>query len=190
MQNMNRRAHRNEKGFSLLEIMIVLFIIGLTGILVPILFTGALSNISLNTATKEVASAIRLAQTQSIARKETYIVNINQEKNEYWLSSEKKSSTIFNAEKNFLSEKEDSDNQEEEVTVSSNDAFLNKKKSIPKEIKINSGSEEEKYKIYLYPNGSSSGGDLIFTSDESEKKFELLINQINGKTIVKEVVND
>ncbi len=63
----------SKRGFTLLELIVVLVIISLISALVGPRFTGTLTNMNLKTAAKKVAAALRYARSQAASEQITYV---------------------------------------------------------------------------------------------------------------------
>jgi len=157
----------SKKGFTLLELIIVLVIISLISALVGPRFTGSLTSMNLKTAAKKVAAALRYARSQAASEQITYI-------------------SVFDFEKQILtvgdyqqpSEDIHSDNIIEHIdkpeTYQLPDG-IKFEKIISAEDEINTGL----FTILFYPIGNSTGGEIILT-DEREKHYSINVDFITG----------
>jgi len=66
-------------GFSLLELIIVLILLGMASVLVAPSFTGGLSGLQLETSTRDVITLMRHARSQAIARQQVFRVVVGEE---------------------------------------------------------------------------------------------------------------
>ena len=69
-----------KKGFSLIELLVVLVIISVFSTFVAVNVAGSLGNIALKTASKKVAASLRYARSRAIAESVPYValVDLNQ----------------------------------------------------------------------------------------------------------------
>lgn len=74
---------RRKRGFTLLELLVVLFIVSLLFALIPPLFSGAVPGAKLKAAVRDLAVTLRLARNQSITRDAETQVYLNLEKPAY-----------------------------------------------------------------------------------------------------------
>ena len=65
--------HRGRSGFTLLELIVVLVIIGLMSALIAPRLKGPMGRLDLRTAAKNISSALRYARSQAAAEKTTYV---------------------------------------------------------------------------------------------------------------------
>lgn len=66
-------------GFSLLELIVVLLLLGLASVLVAPSFTRGLSGIQLETSTRDVITLMRHARSEAIARQQVFRVVLGEE---------------------------------------------------------------------------------------------------------------
>ncbi len=143
------------RGFTLLELIVVLVIISLTSALALPQLTGALSGTNLKTAAKKIAASLRYARSRAVSEKIIYVAILDTDKNRLMLMSPSKA-----------------DNSDEaKVYV------------LPEGLRLKSGTEREKdrkeFRIAFYPSGSSTGGKVIVT-DERGKKYIIRVDFITG----------
>ncbi len=153
------------RGFTLLELIVVLVIISLTSALAVPQLTGALSGTNSKTAAKKIAASLRYARSRAVSEKIIYIVILDTDKNRL---------TLMSATKAELSSEEHSDKAK--VCV------------LPEGLTLKSGTEREKdkhefnndeFRIAFYPSGNSSGGEVI-VADEREKTYKIRVDFITG----------
>jgi general secretion pathway protein H len=79
------RGHGGERkgGFTLLELLVVLFVVGLLFALIPPLFSGAVPGTKLKAAVRDLAVALRLARNQSVTHDVETQVYLNLESPAY-----------------------------------------------------------------------------------------------------------
>lgn len=148
------------KGFTLLELIVVLLIIGLTSVLAVPQLTGTLSGANSKTAAKKIAASLRYARSRAVSEKIIYLA-------------------IADMDKNSLSILSDS-NTEQSSEKPSDKA---KVYVLPEGLTLKSEPEQEKdkeeFRIAFYPSGASSGGEII-VSDEQEKIYKIRVDFITG----------
>ena len=137
---MERRA----KGFTLLELMVVLAIAGIAIAVVAPRFSGAIGGVELKKQSRQLMAVLRHARTQSMSESlETYVV-VEEEGGSYRL--------IPGGKLQFLPvgyELQVSNNQLAGVTLQQAEA------------------------VYFYPDGSSSGGEFYMQSESGAMKVEV-----------------
>ncbi len=146
-------------GFTLLEIIVVMLIIGLASGLAGIMISRGGGNREMKIFTKEVSSVLRYARNRAVAEKKIYCFVINKEEHTYWVFSE---DTDYRNVKTVLT------------------------KPIPEEIQmsLNDDNEDSPHVEFL-PRGSSSGGKIEIMNEKG-KVVSLRINRITGKVDVEE----
>jgi general secretion pathway protein H len=80
-----------ERGFTLLEMMIVLVLAGLMLALVPPLFSGRTSTAELRATARELAAALRFARGQAITRQRETVLTLDTEHRHYTVSGRERS---------------------------------------------------------------------------------------------------
>jgi len=66
-------------GFSLLELVVVLLLLGLASVLVVPSFTGGLSGLQLETSTRDVITVMRHARSEAIAKQQVFRVVLGED---------------------------------------------------------------------------------------------------------------
>ena len=80
-------SHQRNAGFSLLELLVVLMLLAiLVAVVIPSLGRGV-ATVKLNTSSREIAAAIRLARSKAVRDQQVYLLGFDLEKNEVELSS-------------------------------------------------------------------------------------------------------
>ena len=77
-----------KRGFTLLELLVVMLIVGLLVALVPPLFSGAVPGAKLKAAVRDLAVTLRLARNQSITRDVERQVHLNLESPAYAIGAQ------------------------------------------------------------------------------------------------------
>jgi general secretion pathway protein H len=144
-------------GVTLIELLIVLFIIGIASALVGILITQRTGNVELRTLTREMLATLRYARSHAISEKKIYSFVIH------------KNDRIYSLYTEVTKDKEG----EELIPLIS--------KTIPEKFQISfNGSKEDPFKIDFFPQGNSSGG-VIKIEDEGGASFSIIVSRIGGK---------
>ena len=87
---MNRACHKlNTNGFTLLEILVVMVIIGLMMALIPPLFSGAVSGTKLKGSARDLAVALRETRSQAIIHNNEQLVHLDLASPRYRIGSGK-----------------------------------------------------------------------------------------------------
>lgn len=150
----------DRRGFTLVEIIIVMLIIGISAGLITIAIGRGSSGLGLKTLTKDVSATLRFARNQAITQKKTYCFVINRNERAYRLYTDKIGD----------------DNTKETVEV------LNK--PIPEDIEMGlMGSDEDEPFIEFFPVGNSTGGTVEVISSKGAF-FHVIVNRITGKVDV------
>ena len=156
---MNSYIKRDPNGFTLLELILVLVMMGLiAGLTLPFV-VSTLDRIKLQSEVRQISSAIQFTRSEAISRKTLFIFNVDIDKNQYWLAIPK----------------------QEEVTQSKPiDATV----QIMDYQRADETLTEGTFKILFYPRGNSSGGTIRFKSindKDEENIYAVTIDPITGK---------
>ncbi len=138
-------------GFSLLELVVVLLLLGLASVLVAPSFTGGLSGLQLETSTRDVITLMRHARSQAIAKQQVFRVVIGEEDP---LSL-----------KYFLTNDFGETVQEREL---------------PKGFQFEVGDDEKlPLTVSFYPNGRSTGASFGIKNKQG-KAHSILVDSVTG----------
>jgi type II secretion system protein H len=149
-------------GFTLIELIIVLFIMGISAGLVGIAINRSSGNHQLKTFAKEVSAVLRYARSHAVTEKKTYCFVIDRDERMFKLYTDNTSK----------------DSDEKYVQVIG--------KSIPEELQIAlAGRDAESSFIEFFPIGNSTGG-VIEVSNQKEKTYSVTVNRITGKVAVEQ----
>ena len=88
-RTLNSYINRDPNGFTLLELILVLVMMGLiAGLTLPFV-VSTLDRIKLQSEVRQISSAIQFTRSEAISRKTLFIFNVDFDKNQYWLATPK-----------------------------------------------------------------------------------------------------
>ncbi len=156
---LEREVHKkkHESGFTLVEIIIVMVIIGIAAGLVGVYVGSGSDKLALRTFTKDVSAVLRYARNHAASEKKSYFFEIDREKNRYKLYSRKVN-----------------DDEETNMVID---------KPIPGGLEIFVDSEDDVYDIEFFPRGNSSGGEIVVRAQDN-RGYSLSVNRITGKVVL------
>jgi len=194
------------KGFTLIEVLIVLFILGISSaIVIPMLFFS-IENITFKTSVKRLAALMRFARSEAINHKSIQVLELNIKEGSYILK-ETKIGGGFNTNKQEESKQTSSDggarfntfpgggNDETGKTSSLSNKIYNVTHKLADNIGFdmiqinNTKMKDGTAKIYFFPKGNTSGGK-IFIANKRKKIFSISIDRITGHVVVKKEDKD
>jgi general secretion pathway protein H len=146
-----------QKGFTLIEVIIVLIIIAVASALVGVLVNKGSESVEIRTFSKDISATLRYARNHAVSEKKTYCFVIDKDESMYKLyavSSE--------------------DEEDVELVIS---------KPIPEEIEVVTDNSEEVFFIEFFPRGDSSGGMMEVIHNKG-MSFLISVNRITGKVEV------
>lgn len=147
-------------GFTLIEIIIVLTIIGIASAIVGIMINQGSSRLEFRSFTKDLSATLRYARNHAVSEKKTYCFVINKDDGMF---------RLYGGE-------EKSDSNEELVPIIS--------KPIPDDIEVTMNEDDaDFYQIEFFPQGNSSGGVIELRNPGGSGMF-ITVNRISGKVEV------
>jgi general secretion pathway protein H len=152
-------------GFTLIELIIVLVIIGIASGLVGIMIGKGSGGLEMKTVTKEISSVLRYARNHSVSEKRTYCFVINKEEGAIRLYAHEDET------------ENEEDNEEKELLPVID-------RPLPEDLLI-SLNDDDSDVLYMefFPQGNSSGG-TIKLENENGSIFFIDVNRITGKVEV------
>jgi general secretion pathway protein H len=186
---MNRRNHR---GFTLLELIIVLIIISLVSAFVVPKLTGPLSNLDLKTASKNISSSLRYIRSHAAAEKTTYVALFDFDQNRLVLAN---ATTSPLAREDFqisnraafdraLADPPDSEKERPGgVKTYKLPDGVSLARAVSREGDFSSGL----FRIFFFPGGGSSGGEIT-VANERGRQYRINVDFITGIVQLSEVM--
>ena len=160
---MNSAIQGKSNGFTLLEMVLVLLLMGLfAGLTLPFV-VSTLDRIKLQSEVRQISSAIQFTRSEAISRKTLFTFNVDIDKNQYWLATPK----------------------QEEVTQSKP---IDETVQIIGYQRADETLTEGTFAVLFYPRGNSSGGTIRFKSiddKDEENIYAVTIDPITGKSKIK-----
>ncbi|MDM8525202.1 prepilin-type N-terminal cleavage/methylation domain-containing protein [Desulfococcaceae bacterium HSG8] len=146
-----------DKGFSLLELLVVLVLMSLVSALVAPRLSGSLDSMNSKTTARKIAASLRYARSQAASQGITHIA-------------------VFDGVKKRLTITTSPEAPEDEADRA-------KIYDLPGEIRMEGRGADhirtDPFQIAFYPSGSSSGGE-IFITDEKERLYKITVDFITG----------
>ena len=141
----------NKKGFTLLEMLVVLVLISLVTALVAPRLTSPLGNLQLKTAVKKIAGSLRYARSLAASEKVNRVCDFDFENQKVTISSESEPGAG-----------DDSGSPEvgRGITYVLPEG-VHLKKAYAGDVAVGNGI----FQVVFFANGSSSGGDIVLSSD-------------------------
>jgi type II secretion system protein H len=149
------------KGFTLIELVLVLFIIGIASALAVGLLYRSMDNVRLKTAAKELSASLRYARSHAVTEKQIYSFVLNQ--SGYGLYAEPQNKSDAEQEKTIL-------------------IF---QKIFPHGI-IAEYQDSEDMRIDFYPHGDSTGGEIRL-KNEKGSEMVITVEQVSGKVKIEKI---
>ncbi len=176
----NRGPERRQAtGFTLLELTVVLFIIGLAVALAAPAFTRSFGQLRLTAATRDLAATCRFARAHAIANQAVLEVVLDRRTNQYWLRGpDWIVSNLGGIDRVAVAEDPD---QPWEARIRQA-----RVRGLPagvtlKSVVLDAGplGEDERGAIFFFPRGSSTGGEM-WLSDEKGRGYRIVVDPSLG----------
>lgn len=191
---------KNSDGFSLVELLIVVALIGLIGILV-VPGIGNVFKVSMNSATREIAGKVKETYNATMMSKKVHRIVFDLKEQVFWvetgpanllMETEESREKAKRAEK-LGSIKAEEELQKKESLFSQAKLITRKKISLPRGVEIEDIATEQSPEpikegralVHIFPNGIIEQ-TIIHLKDNSNHKSTLVIQPLVGKTKVYE----
>ncbi len=175
-------------GFTLLELIVVLFILTMAVALVAPGFSRSFGQLRLKAAARDLATLCRFARTQAITHQGVLEVMLDRRTNTYWL----RGPDWIVSRLGGVEEVATTENPEEPWQVRMRQARV---RTLPTGIVLKSVvldtnplREDEHGGIAFFPQGSSSGGEVVL-SDEKGRGYRIVVEPSIGLVRIHVVTN-
>lgn len=161
----------NAKGFTLIELIVVLIIISLLTVLTVPVLSRQLNSLKLKTSVREMRSVVRHVREQVILKQLPQWVGLDLENDLYWIGE------------GIAEEEFESDNKKKKIVT------------LPVEVDLkgfewmNKVEDIEANWIQFYPDGSSSGGLITLVNRNGKGAAEIYLNPFTGLATVRIINN-
>lgn len=192
MLRAGRMSGNNPRGFTLLELIVVLIIISLMSAFVAPKLTGPLSNLDLKTASKNISSSLRYMRSHAASEKTTCAALFDFDRNRLVLASSAASALaredfpIGNREAFDGALAAPPDNEKDRpggVKIYKLPDGLKLARAVSREGDFSSGL----FRIFFFPSGGSSGGEIT-VANERGRKYKINVDFITGTVQLSEVM--
>ncbi|MCP4682516.1 MAG: prepilin-type N-terminal cleavage/methylation domain-containing protein [Desulfobacterales bacterium] len=163
------------KGFTLLELLVVLMIIGVMSTLVGIR-VGAFGGMNLRTVSKNISASLRYARSQAAAEKVYYAALFDFDNNRFSITS---GQGAFISEEGSGEDEEDYSGDDEISGTASKVYFLPEGIMFERAIWDEEEYDAGIFRVIFFPSGGSSGGDIIITNLK-ESQYLISVDFITG----------
>jgi len=178
------------KGFTLLELLVVLVIISIAAGLVGPRVAGSMSNLSLKTAAKKVAGALRYARSQATSESRPYFVLFDPEKGRLSIKSGQTATKEVKEKKAGEGEEEAGTSEKEAEDKPAKET--SKVYDLPEDVrfgKVEFDKDEAVsgvFQIVFFPNGGSSGGEVLLENDRG-RQYTIRVDFVSGAVRLEDV---
>ena len=170
------------KGFTLLELLVVLVIISIAAAFVGPQVAGSMSTLTLKTAAKKVASSLRYARSQATSEGRPYFVLFDTDKGRLTIKSGQ-TATKEDKEKEAAEGEQDTGTSEGMADEAVKERF--KVYALPEGVRfdrvVSDKNEDisDVFQIIFFPNGGSSGGEVLLENDRG-RRYNISVDFVTG----------
>jgi len=171
-----RAGSLSTPGFSLVEMLVVIALMGILTALIAPGFYKKLPGVRLKTATKKTVAVIRYARNQAVSRKKPFWLVIDKKKNQLTLSDKPLKHP------DGFTEEAASDSPAPKVYVYPEGVMIGKLVVGDKEVKDSEGA------FIFYPNGSCNGGEILLGIDQ-DRVYNITIDFLTATATIENGTN-
>ena len=172
---------KKKDGFTLLELVVVLAIIGIMSALTLPRLTGPMKNLDLKTAAKKVSASLRYARSRAATEKVVYVALVDFDNNRLVIADTPLAMTDFFVNDRITIEKTLSSRLDREGDRP--DGI--KTYQPPEGVRFEKGRSRERtitagfFPVYFFPTGASSGGEIT-VANQGGRRYSLSIDFVTG----------
>ena len=178
------------KGFTLLELLVVLVIISIMAAFVGPRIAGSMSSLTLKTAAKKVAASLRYARSQATSESRPYFVLFDTDKGRLTIKPGQ-TATKEDKEKEAAEGEQDPGTSEE---IADDNPIKDRFKvyALPEGVRFDKVISDENeaasdiFQIVFFPNGGSSGGEVLLENDRG-RRYNISVDFVVGTVRLEEV---
>ena len=161
---------KKNRGFALLELLLVIALVGLLSALVVPSVSNSLARVRLKTAAKKTAAIFRYARNQAVFKKKPF-----------WILVDKEVSGLAVLDEPFSGETEPDDSRDAFASLpSSAKVFLYPEGVLIGNLFVGDREISDSQSVFIfYPNGSCSGGEIVLQADNS-LAYRISLNPVLG----------
>ena len=187
-------------GFTLIELMIVLVIMGFMLTFAGPRVAKSLGGVSLKTSARKIAGALRYARSKAVNTGRTYHAIFDMAKNRMIVVPSSRGS-VYDMLDSDNGTFEDEEENSREPVLEGKDNMLQQARiyNLPKsvifekvvvgDIESDSGEDDEIYQAAFFPNGTSQSVEIVIT-DPREQRFIVSVDFITGVVSIAEQLED
>lgn len=163
---MNRDNRQSIKGFTLVELLVVLFLIGLMLMIAVPSFMYTVEGLKFKATARQIVSTLKFARNTAVFKQKSQTVGFDIDNNLYWL------------EEQGLGGDKDHRLQGIKTFKLPSDVSIKTLEFVEERIESGKGN------IIFYPNGSSSSGAIVVKNKRTDEDFRIGVDILTGLTEV------
>jgi type II secretion system protein H len=197
---MGKQPFAGSLGFTLIEIIIVLVIMGLMAAFAGPRIAKSLGGLSLRTTAKKVAGALRYAKSRSVNTGRLYSVILDCDKNRVIVLQSRQAPAAGMLEEDNATDEQEADDEEfsdarqpketkPEMKIYPLPEGITFDKITIGDVEDDEEAEEKIYQMAFFPNGTSQGGEILL-SDSRERIYSIQVDFLTGVVTVAEQTDE
>ncbi|MDD5722758.1 MAG: GspH/FimT family pseudopilin [Syntrophales bacterium] len=167
-------------GFTLLELIVVLIIIGIASALVVPRIVGGMGSLDVKAASGKVAASLRYARSQAVSRKVQYAAVFDLEHNRLTIVSSGEGADEKDEDD---AESGETPGELQEKTYDLPERVFFERMPVEDEYVKDEEIDAESFRIVFYPSGGSDGGGIVLANDRG-RRFIVRVDIITGSVEV------
>jgi len=177
------------KGFTLLELLVVLVIISIMAAFVGPRVAGSMSTLTLKTAAKKVAASLRYARSQATSESRPYFVLFDPDKGRLMIKAGRQ--VVSGDKEKEAVEDVQGDGKSEELSEDGSSHERAKVYALPEGVKFdkvvsdNNEASPGAFSIVFFPSGGSSGGEVLLENDRG-RQYSIIVDFVVGTVRLEE----
>ena len=182
--------HRNRRGFTLLELIVVLIIISLMSAVVVPRLVGPMGNLDLKTASQKISASLRYVRSHAASEKTTYEALFDFDNKRLIIA--RSATPRFEGDLAINDGKAYDRMPAEMPDDEKNESSGLKTYNLPDGIKFANAVSREGdinaglFRVFFYPSGGSSGGEIT-VANERGGRYKINVDFITGAVQLSEV---